>query len=146
MNKHRVILSTVSLVIFLGIVTPHFAQNVPGGPEKPDQQRRAHAVGLMRSINTAEVVEFSNFGSFASWDGLLAHGLLPTNYLQEASLHFSAPPEIWPGWSLRFNVHADGKGYDVKLQDLRDKTCAYAVFTDESGVIGQGKAINCEIQ
>jgi len=67
MNKHRVILSTVSLVLFLGLQTPHFAQNVLTGPHEPDQQRRQHAVGLLRTINTAEVVEATNYGSYASW-------------------------------------------------------------------------------
>jgi hypothetical protein len=43
------------------------------------------------------------------------------------------------------NVHADGRGYDAMLQDLGDKTCGYAALTDESGVIRQSKAINCNI-
>ncbi len=54
-------------------------------------------------------------------------------------------PEILPAWSLRLNVHADGKGYDVRLQDLTDKTCRYAALTDESGVIRQSKVIDCNI-
>jgi hypothetical protein len=54
-------------------------------------------------------------------------------------------PEILLGWSLRLAVHADGKGYDVRLQDLTDKGCWYAALTDESGVIRQSKAIDCEI-
>ena len=54
-------------------------------------------------------------------------------------------PEILPGWSLRFNVHADGQGYDERLKDLTDKTCRYAAHADESGVIRQSKAFDCEI-
>jgi hypothetical protein len=67
------------------------------------------------------------------------------NYPEEANLLFGDMPEILPGWSLRFNVHADGQGYDVRLQSLTDKTCWYAALTDESGVIRQSKAIDCEI-
>jgi hypothetical protein len=67
------------------------------------------------------------------------------NYPKEANLQFSEMPEILPGWSLRFNTHADGQGYDVRLQSLTDKTCWYAALTDESGVIRQSKAIDCEI-
>ena len=151
MNKHRVALGTVTLVLFLGVLTPHFAQNVPGGPEEPDQQRRQHALSLLRAINTVEVVEAINFGSFASWQTLLAHQpnsfdkFFEINYPRERDMHFADMPEILPGWSLRFNVHADGKGYDARLQDLTDKTCGYAALTDESGVIRQSKAI-CEIQ
>jgi hypothetical protein len=54
-------------------------------------------------------------------------------------------PEILPGWNLRLNVHSDGQGYDVLLRDLTDDKCGYAAPTDESGVIRQRKAIDCEI-
>ena len=47
MKKHRVILSTITLVLFLGVLTPQFAQNAPTGPEKPDQARRQQALGLL---------------------------------------------------------------------------------------------------
>jgi len=102
-------------------------------------------------INTAEVGELNNYGSYASWQILLAHqpkyasNFLAMNYPQEANLQFAEMPEILPGWSLRFNVHPDGLGYDVRLQDLTDKTCGYAVLTDESGVIRQSKAMDCKI-
>jgi hypothetical protein len=151
MKKHRVILSSVLLVLFLGVQTPQFAQNTSTDPANADQTRRPAAIGLVRTINTAEVVEFTNYGSYASWQTLLAHQpnflnkFLAMNYPQEASLHFAGMPEILPGWSLRFNVHADGHGYDLRLQDLTDKTCWYAAFTDESGVIRQSKAIDCKI-
>ena len=118
---------------------------------RTDQERRKHALGLLRTINTAEVGELSNYGSYASWQTLLAHQpefvnkFLVINYPQEVTLHFADMPEILPGWSLRFEVHADGRGYDVRLQDLKDKQCWYAAITDESGVIRQSKAIDCEI-
>jgi hypothetical protein len=151
MKTHRVILSAVLLMLVLGPLTPQFAQNAPGDAEKPDQKRHGQGVGLLRTINTAEVVEFTNYGSFGSWQTLLTHQpnslnkFLAMNYPQGTSLQFADMPEILPGWNLRFNVHADGQGYDVRLQDLTDKTCWYAAFTDESGVIRQSKAIDCEI-
>jgi hypothetical protein len=54
-------------------------------------------------------------------------------------------PEILPGRSLRLNVTADGKGYDLILEDLTDKSCGYALATDERGIIRQSKNIDCAI-
>jgi len=148
MKKHRVILSTVLVVLFLGVLTPQFAQDTFINPPKPDLERRGHAVGLLRTINTAEVGELSNYGSYASWQTLLAHQpkffdkFLAMNYPQEANLHFADMPEILPGWTLRFNLHTDGQGYDVRLRDMADKLYGYAALTDESGVIWQGEPLH----
>jgi len=64
---------------------------------------------------------------------------------EKAYAHFSDAPEILPGWNLRLNVHSDGQGYDVLLGDMTDDKCAYAALTDESGLIRQSKAIDCQI-
>jgi hypothetical protein len=70
---------------------------------------------------------------------------LAINGPQQSNLHFADAPEILPGWNLRLNVHPDGQGYDVLLRDMTDEKCGYAALTDESGVIRQSKAIDCEI-
>jgi hypothetical protein len=148
MKKHRVILSTVLVVLFLGVLTPQFAQDTFTNPPRPDLERRGHALGLLRTINTAEVGELYNYGSYASWQTLLAHQpkylnqFLAMNYPQEGDLQFADMPDILPGWSLRFNVHADGLGYDVRLQDMTAKQYGYAALTDESGVIWQGEPLH----
>jgi hypothetical protein len=49
-------------------------------------------------------------------------------------------PEILPGHNLRFNVHSDGQGYDVLLEDATDKS-GYAALSDERGVIRECKAL-----
>jgi len=151
MNKCLVILRTVLLVFLVGVPTPQFAQDTSTGPTKSDQERHSVAIGLLRTINTAEVGELSKYGAYSSWPTLLDHqqkyfdGWVARFYSEEPKGHFGDMPEILPGWSLRLNVHADGKGYDVRLQDLTDKTCWYAGLTDESGVIRQSKAIDCKI-
>jgi hypothetical protein len=75
MKKHRVILGTVLLVLALGISKSQFAQNASTVVENSDQQSRNHALalGFLRTINTAEVVDFSKYGSYASWQTLLVH-------------------------------------------------------------------------
>src|SRR5271167_568441 len=98
MKKHRVILSTALLVLLVGVLTPQFAQNAPTDSEKPDQKKHQQAVGLLRTVNTAEVVEFTNYGSFASWQTLLTHQpnflnkFLVMNYPQGTSVHFADMP------------------------------------------------------
>jgi hypothetical protein len=151
MKKNQVILSTVLLVLFLGVQTSQFAQDTSTGPAKPDQARHRVAINLLRAINTAEVTYRHEKGSFAIWHTLLSSqpqyfdDFLATNGLQKANVHLSDAPEVLSGWNLRLNVHPDGRGYDVLLRDLTDEKCDYAALTDESGVIRQSKAIDCEI-
>jgi hypothetical protein len=146
MKKHRVILSSVLLVLALGTSASQFAQDSSTGVEKANQQGRNHALalGFLRTINTAEVVDFSKYGSFASWQTLLAHqpedlnSWLSTYYPQEPNLHFGNLPEILPGLYLRLSVHTDGHGYDVLVEDASDKN-GYAGLSDERGRIREGK-------
>jgi hypothetical protein len=150
MKKHQVILCTFLLVLFLGVQTPQFAQDTSAGPTKADQERRMVAIGLLRTINTAEVTYHSKNGSFVVWNTLVSDQpkyfdkFLAMHGLQKANAHFSDAPEILPGWNLRLNVHLDGQGYDLLLRDMTDEKCGYAALTDENGVIRQSKAIDCE--
>lgn len=142
MNKHRVIWSVLPLVFVLGALMPQFAQDVPNDKGKSDREAYNHAVmvGLLRTINTAEVTDLSKYGSYSSWQTLLVHqreffdGWLSRDYSQQAKAQFGGLPEILPGWTLRLNVHPDGHGYDVLLEDKTDKK-GYAALSDERGVI-----------
>jgi hypothetical protein len=148
MKKHRLILNAVLLMLFLGLATPHFAQDPPTNAEKSDQEvrHRALLLGLVRTINTEEVGELSKYGSYSSWEGLLAHRpecfnqWLTTYYPEDVGLRFGDTEEILPGFRLRFNVRADGQGYDMKLQDTTGEK--WAAFSDESGVIWQGEPLH----
>ena len=149
MKKH-IVVSMVAAVFSLGLLTIQFAQSALTEPQP--QPRRQEAVGLMRTINTAEAVDRSKYGAYSSWETLLEHQSkffdqwLTRISPEQRSARFSDLPEILPGWSLRFNVHADGKGYDVQLQDLTDKKCGYAAASDETGLIRQSMTIDCDIQ
>lgn len=148
MKNYRFILNSALAVLLLGIATPQFAkdppQNLVKNVEKSEQemQRRALLIGLMRTINTAEVTDRSQYGSYASWETLFAHN---AEYLNEwlARYHpeysrFADLPEILPGCNVRLNVHADRQGYDVRLQDTAGAKSGFAAFSDESGLIYQG--------
>jgi len=150
MKKHRLILKVVLLGLFLGLATPQFAQDPSTIAKKSDQEARHHALllGLVRTINTAEVGELSKYGSYSSWQTLLAHQpeylnqWLTRFYPEDVGLRFGDTAGILPGFSLRFNVRADGQGYDMKLQDTTEKKWGYAAFSDESGVIWLGEPLH----
>jgi hypothetical protein len=146
MKKHRVILSSVLLVLALGTSASQFAQDASTGVENSGQQSRNHvlALGFLRTINTAEVADFSKYGSYASWQTLLVHqpeylnAWLSTYYPQKPNVHFGDLPDILPGLHLRLSVHTDGHGYDVLVEDAGDKN-GYAGLSDESGRIRECK-------
>ncbi len=145
MKKHQVILSTVLLILFLGVLTPQFAQDTLTNPPRPDPERRARILGLLRTINTSEVTYQSRYGSFGTWQALLSdqpkyfEKFLSITGLLQTNVRFGDAPEILPGWNLRMNVHIDGQGYDVLLEDITDKEHGYAVLSDERGIIRECK-------
>jgi hypothetical protein len=162
MRKRLVVPSAVLLALLLGPFALEYAQNAPTGSGDSDHAKQSLAVNLLRAINTAEVSYRHNHGEYAPWAILLdspefpyGDGIrfverndvqwAPRTNPQLANLHLSRGPEILQGWMLRLDLTEDGKGYDVLLEDTTDKTCGYAVLTDERGVIRQSKAIDCQI-
>jgi hypothetical protein len=146
MSTHRIILCCALLVLALGVLTPQVALEASTGAQKPDQEglNRALLLGFLRTINTAEVMELSKHGSYAPWPTLLAHqaeylnGWLVKFYSQDANAHFGDMPEVLPSLKLRLNVHLDGQGYDVLLEDVTDQY-GYAALSDERGIIRECK-------
>jgi len=136
MRKYRIVFSILLLVL------PTLAAQSTQGPSADAErakQRQAAIVGLVRTINTAEVAEATTYGSFGPWQTLLAHfqenfnGWLGRVYPQGGD-HFGDTPEILPGWSLRLQVNPDGQGYVVSVEEANDET-GFAVVSDERGRI-----------
>ena len=153
MRKHGIWLALALAGLMLVTATAQRGQSVRAQSSENEHARRSMAVNLLRAINTAEYPYKATYGTFATWDVLVAseefngQGMpfATQNEPQLANAHFSKRPEILPGWILRLNVTSDGKGYDVLLEDKTDKTCGYAVVTNESVVIRQSKTIDCDI-
>jgi hypothetical protein len=127
------------------------SQNAPPSPSEAEHAKRSLAVNFMRAIGTAEAQYRTRHGAYASRDVLLASEEFKgrgwtwaaKNDPQFVSL-FSGLG-IPPGSLLRLNVTADGKAYDVLLEDTTDQSCGYAVVSDERGMIRESKAIGCAI-
>lgn len=151
MNTRRA--SLIAALFILGVAAPLSSQNAPAQTTDPDHAKHSLAVNLLRAINTAEMDYRNKHGVYASKDTLLASEEFTGRVLvwaakndpQLVNAHVSNGPEVLPGWSLRLNLAADGNGYDVLLEDIRDKSCGYAAVTDERGVIRQSKTIGCNI-
>jgi hypothetical protein len=143
----------VLLALTLGVVKSLRSQSTPAKSSDAQHARNSLAINLLRAINTAEADYKIKHGTYATWESLSASGEFlerglkwgARNEPQLAGVKFSPAPEILPEWSLRLHVTADGKAYDLLLEDLTDKSCGYAAITDERGVIRQSKAIECEI-
>jgi hypothetical protein len=147
-----VALALSSLVLILGAQQTQTEQTAKQQSSDATHARRSVAVNTLRAINTAEYSYRTAHGGFVPWEILVASKELNggrrfavQNEAQLANSQFSKLPEILPGWALRLNVTPDGKGYDVLLEDMTDKTCGYAAITNESGLIRQSKTLDCDI-
>jgi hypothetical protein len=146
-------ISLAAVLLTLGLATSLRSQNAPAKSSDADHAKHSLAIGLLRNINTAEADYESKHGTYAAWKTLAASGKFLETSLQQtarnepqfAHVKLSNGPEILPGWRLRLDLVADGKGYDVLLEDTTDNTCGYSAGSDERGVIRQSKAIDCEI-
>jgi hypothetical protein len=151
MRTRIVFLGVVAAAMTLGAAITQYGQNAAVEPTDADS-RHSMAVGLLRSINTVEVVYQAGHGWYAGWDDLLASKEFMefekeclAHIPEFATAHFTKGPENLPGWRLRLNLTQGSKGYDLLLEDATDKKCGYAALTDERGVIRQSKAIDCPI-
>ena len=148
MRKSWIILNAALLLLFLGVPTSQSGDyeivgSVGSGQDSvgagTDPQRRTLAVGLVQAIGTVEGSEKAKTGSYVDWPTLRAHH---ADYLDRFIAAFRQQlhdarnwgdlPEVLPGLSLRMNVHADGQGYDIRVEDLSDKNCGFAAFSDET--------------
>jgi hypothetical protein len=152
MTKDRILLTCLMIALALGALTPQFAQEAPKDFEISDQQSSLHGLmaSFVRTVNTAELTNHAEHGSYGPWQTILANQeqylnrwldqFYPQFYPQAAKIHFSALPEVLPGLNLRLNVAPDGRSYIVLVEDTADKT-GFAFVSDERGVIRYCKFI-----
>ncbi|HEX5411278.1 MAG TPA: hypothetical protein VFZ27_05405 [Terriglobia bacterium] len=164
--KRVVSLSAAILFVFLVGITVYppwlVGQKapVPAAPVN-DASQAVTAVNIVRAINTAEVVTCRSKGGnqdrsahFLPWNGLRNAPCLKKaqshywgkRFGDVSSLSFSPGPEISRGLLLHLVVSADGQHYNVWLGQRPEVHCGFVFFSDERGVIYEGKAIGCDSQ
>ena len=148
--QRQIFLIAALFLFAVGATGFHQSQTDAGQQRYTDQQARM--LGLMRTINTLEVVgDFGHYGSYTPWPVLMKrhsdelNGWLARNWpeetsRQEAPLRFADQPEVLPGMRLRLNLNADGRGYSVLIEDIQDKH-GFAFVSDERGIIRESKYI-----
>jgi hypothetical protein len=147
----RSLVMAASGLIAISFFATAYAQK--DAPRMDDRERQRHslAVNLVRAINAAEVNYKKNHGLFATWEDFISNGdfsdtgtkWAPESFPTVAHAMYARGPEIVPGWKLRLNLSKDATAYDLVLEDVTDPKCRYAVFSDERGLIRQGRAIDC---
>jgi hypothetical protein len=149
----RVLFAFALSSAFMLLSSPASAQKNSPGIQDRERERRSLAVNIVRAINTAEANYKKNHGTYATWDTFIANGDFSetgTKWSSEsfptvAHAMYGSGSEIVPGWKLRLQLSKDGNAYDLTLEDATDPKCNFAVFSDERGLIRQGKAIDCPI-
>jgi hypothetical protein len=145
----------ISAFVFLSLVLPwHLSYAQKNSPVMADRELQRHslAVNLVRAINTAESHYKKTHGVYAAWDTLVANGdftdtgtkWAPETLPTVAHATYNRGAEIVPGWKLRLSLSKEGTAYDLLLEDVTDPKCAFAVFSDERGLIRQGQSVDCQ--
>jgi hypothetical protein len=136
---------------FLLTAAPLQAQKNAAGLPDRERERHSLAINIARAINAAEANYKKNHGAYATWDALISSGdfsengtkWAPETLPTVAHAMYGPGPEIVPGWKLRLQLFKDGTAYDLLLEDITDPKCGYAVFSDERGIVRQGKSVDC---
>lgn len=125
-------------------------------PTVQDRQREQHslAFNIVAAINAAEANSKKKTGAYTTWETLYNSGEFTSNGTKWApesmptvrNAMFGPGPEIVPGWKLRITISKDGNAYSLLLEDANDPKCHYAIASDETGIIRQGRSIECPLQ
>ncbi len=148
------------VVVFLLAISIHVlrAAGQAGAVTSPSSGSRDQAilaVNIIRLINTAEWSSRAKDGKidenqkFLPWDELLNTSCFKQAQCQARFTNFnisslSPGPEIVPGLELRLVISPDGKHYSLWLGQKPAVHCAFAFYSDEQGVIYEGRDIGCE--
>lgn len=158
----RTVAALAGLFLLAAAVSPLWPQTISAAKTTTGSSAEAiRAVNILRVINTAEVGtcrddhgEAGDNMRFRPWARLVNAPCLKeaqshfsgSRFAQAGKLSFSAAPEIVPGLMLRLVVSPDGKHYNAWLGPKPDVRCGFAFYSDERGVIYEGRAIGCSAQ
>ena len=101
-------------------------------------------VGVLRTLNTAQVVYHTGTGRFASREEIVTF-LGTQGILSQLPIDLENPKP----YELAITTSPDGMHYQITLKrksDMNDKStwCKTAVFSDDAGVIFLGTGLGCE--
>ena len=100
---------------------------------------------MTRLINTAEAQYKFAHGNYADYTTLLRSGQLKNTIMRESTMdprHFQSETDPLPGFKLRLWVSHDRSSYELSIRDKK-AICGTNLFSNESGVIFEGRAKDC---
>ena len=106
------------------------------------QQLRRAALGEVRALNTAEMRYRSSHDRFAGLEELKSSDDWKQT-IERAKYTGAEGPEFLASFDTSVIADAQGKTYRISVKPKSDK-CQSSFFSDESGVIFDGKAFDCE--
>jgi hypothetical protein len=126
-----------SLLVVTGVA---ISPLVNGQTEIPTEK----LVGVLRTLNTAEVVYQTRTGQFGSREEIVT-------FLRTQGILSQLPIDLenQKPYELAITTSPDGMHYQIALKrtsNMNDKStwCKTAVFSDDSGVIFLGTGLGCE--
>ena len=133
MKKRFLLILTMTVAAAIGTVA------VPVVQDSQNQLSSRQALSLVRTINTVQAIikrSRSNYGS-------LQDVVKPEFQLDKSLSIISSDGSsaIVKDYRLSLVASADGQHYQISLHPISG--CGVSFFTNESGVIYQGKALGC---
>lgn len=145
MRRSFVRLTTICLLMF-PVIWLAAARAQKTQPPTQDEIARAKAVEAARVINAAEYDFRKNYGHFAAWAEVYnasAVKELLLNWPRIRELSLAPSDEVIPGFRLTMLVGEEGAAYSIALREMKGHGCGISVFSDQSGLIYEGRIVDC---
>ena len=110
------------------------------GQEAPVDDGRRNAIVVLRAINTAENAARQRGGKFLAMPELIEHPSMG-GVKADIAINVDGGSYSYKGGHLRLALSADASQYVVTFAPV--ETCGTASFTDERGLIYEGKVLDC---
>lgn len=122
---------------------------VAGSKSKEAKSAGSDELVILRLIDAAESDYFRAQRRYATFAELIQSGQIQRTSTQSAeytrtlqSLQLQSDAQPVPGFRLTLMLSSTGTGFHLSLTQLGER-CALGWFTDETGVLYAGKAVNC---
>lgn len=143
---HSLVRLTTVCLLICAVVMLVAARAQKAQPLSQQEIDRGRAIEAVRLINAAEYDYRSNYGHFGAWtevfDSKAVRNLLHT-WPRIDELSIAPSDEVIPGFRLSLLVGDEGAAYSVTLREMKGNGCGISVFSDQSGLIYEGKVVEC---
>lgn len=132
------LLATIFFASAVLIAQPPAQDHAPTGLH----ESRVAAVNVVRTLNTAEMEYRHSHNRYAGLEELKSSDEWPKTVERMKRFTSQENVEFVAGYDSSVIVDAQGKTYRISVKPKTDK-CQSSFFSDESGLIFEGKVIDC---